>query len=288
MQYHEFQNGVKIPMVGLGTFPLRGEALSGTIKDAIDVGYESLDTATGYYNESEIGSLVKDGVIKTDKIFVTSKIHSSVLLGRKRYLHLDRKSIKRCYVDSCRKLNMQKLSAYLLHMPFDGCSKHYKDLMKLHDDGKVDVIGVSNFDIRELQELFNKCGRWPMINQTEISPYNNQKDLVAFCQDKGILVQAYSPFGRGNLVSELMNDQVLVSIANVHGKSVGQIVLRFIVQQGVAVVARSTNHERLQQNISVFDFELSEEEMTFIFSLNRNVVFGVNQINKYKKNQVSI
>ncbi len=215
-------------------------------------------------------------------------LHSSVLLGRKRYLHLDRKSVRRCYVESCHKLHIHKLSAYLLHMPFDGCSKHYKDLMKLYDDGKVGVIGVSNFDRRELQELYNKCGRWPMMNQTEISPYNNQKELVAFCQDKGILVQAYSPFGRGNLVKELINDQVLVSIANTHGKSVGQVVLRFIVQQGIAVVARSTNRERLQQNVSVFDFDLSEEEITLISSLNRNIVFGVNQINKYKKNQVSI
>lgn len=288
MQYHVFQNGVKIPMVGLGTFPLKGEMLSATVKDAIGLGYELLDTATGYNNELEIGALVEEGVIKTDKIFVTSKIHSSVLLGRKRYLHLDRKSVSRCYVESCRKLNVNMLSAYLLHMPFDGCSKHYKDLMKLYDDGKVGVIGVSNFDIRELQELHNKCGRWPMMNQTEISPYNNQRELIAFCQDKGVLVQAYSPFGRGNLVNEMMSDEVLVKIASAHGKSVGQIVLRFIVQQGVTVVARSTNHNRLQQNINVFDFELSEEEMFLISSLNRDVVFGVNQVNKYKKKDIMI
>lgn len=288
MQYHEFQNGVKIPMVGLGTYPLTGEVLITTIKDAVEIGYELFDTATAYNNESEIGKLVGDGVLNLDKVFVTSKIHNNILLGRKRYLHLDRKTVKRCYADSCRKLNMQKISAYLLHQPFNGCSKHYMDLMSLYDDGKVGVIGVSNFDIRELKELHNKCGQWPMMNQTEISPYNNQKDLISFCKDNGILVQAYSPFGRGNLVNELMNDITLVSIAEIHGKTVGQIVLRFIVQQGVAVVARSTNHDRLQQNNSIFDFELSEEEMAIISSLNRNVVFGVNQINKYKKNQISI
>lgn len=288
MLYHEFPNGVRIPMVGLGTFPLRGEILSATIKDAAGIGYELYDTATAYDNETEIGALVREGVLIPDKVFITSKVHNNILLGRKRFLHLNRKSIKRCYNDSCRKLNVQKLSAYLLHQPFDGCSKHYKALMKLYDDGKVNVIGVSNFDIRELKELYGKCGRWPMMNQTEISPYNTQTDLIRFCNDNGILVEAYSPFGRGKLVTELMNDKVLVSIAKAHGRTVGQVVLRFIVQQGVAVIARSTNYGRLRDNINIFDFDLTEDEMRSIHSLNRNSVFGVNQVNKYNKKQVKI
>ena len=288
MQYFEFNNNVKIPMVGLGTFPLRGDVLSATVKDAVDIGYELFDTATGYQNEQEIGALVRDGFLSPDKAFITSKVHSSILLGRKRYLYLNKKTIKKAYLDSCKKLHLQKIGAYLLHMPFDGCSKHYSDLMHLYDEGMVDVIGVSNFDIRELKELNKKCGRWPMMNQTEISPYNTQTELIQFCQDNGILVQAYSPFGRGNLVQEIMNEKTLLSIADVHGKTVGQIVLRFIVQQGVAVVARSTNYDRLKRNIDIFDFTLSNDEMQAIYSLNRNMVFGVNQINKYNKKEVII
>ena len=288
MQYYEFQNGTKIPMVGLGTYPLTGEALNTTIKDAVNIGYELLDTAASYNNELEIGQLIKNGVLDPKKLFITSKIHNNLLLGRRRYLHLDRKSVRSCYSDSCGKLNISKLSAYLIHQPFDGCSKHYKDLMKLYDDGNVGVIGVSNFDIRELKDLYGKCGRWPMMNQTEISPYNTQKDLIQFCRDNGILVQAYSPFGRGNLVNELLNDQLLLTIAETYKKTVGQIVLRFIVQQGVAVVARSTNHNRLKDNIDIFDFSLSEQEMESISKLNRDIVFGVNQINKYNKEMIKI
>jgi diketogulonate reductase-like aldo/keto reductase len=288
MQYFKFENGVKIPMVGLGTYPLKGDVLSATIKDAINLGYELFDTATGYYNEQEIGDLVKEGILLPDNVFITSKIHSSILIGRKRYLYLNRKSIKKAYLESCKRLHIQKLGAYLLHMPFDGCSKHYCDLMRLYDEGRVCVIGVSNFDIRELKELYKKCGRWPMMNQTEISPYNTQKELIKFCQDNGILVQAYSPFGRGNLVNELMNNKTLVTIAEAHGKSIGQIILRFITQQGVAVVARSTNHNRLKDNLNIFDFVLNEEEMLSIHTLNSNTVFGVNQINKYNKKEIAV
>ena len=288
MQYFEFENGIKIPMVGLGTYPLKGDVLSATIKDAVDCGYELFDTAVSYHNEQEIGLLIKEGVLVADRIFITSKVDVNYLKGRKRYLYLNGKSIKKSYQITCNNLNVQKIGAYLLHMPFDGCSKYYNDLIRLYDEGKVNVIGVSNFDIRELKELYKKCGHWPMMNQTEISPYNTQKELIQFCQDNGILVQAYSPFGRGNLVQEIMNEKILLSIADAHGKSVGQIVLRFIVQQGVAVVARSTNHNRLLENISLFDFELTSDEMLSIFSLNRNAVFGLNQINKYEKKQVKI
>ena len=288
MQYYEFANGVKIPMIGLGTFPLNGEMLSTTIKKAVDFGYELFDTATSYKNENVIGDLFNEGILKPDKAFITSKVHVDDLKGRKRYLYLNCKSVKRAYRESCKRINLQKIGAYLLHSPFDGCSKHYRNLMRLFDAGEVSVIGVSNFDIRELKELYKKCGRWPMVNQTEISPYNTQADLIHFCQDNGIFVQAYSPFGRGNLVQEIMNEKTLLSIADTHGKMVGQIVLRFIVQQGVGVVARSTNYDRLKSNIDIFDFLLSDEEMTTIASLNKNVVFGVNQVNKYNKKEIII
>lgn len=288
MRYHEFENGSKIPMMGLGTYPLKGDVLSTTVKNAVSFGYELFDTAVSYKNEQELGALVKDGVLDGGKVFITSKVDMDYLRGRKRYLYLNGKSVKKSYRISCDNLSMLKLGAYLLHMPFDGCSKHYKDLMRLYDEEKVHVIGVSNFDIRELKELYKKCGRWPMMNQTEISPYNTQKELIQFCYDNGILVQAYSPFGRGNLVQEILNDKTLLKIAKTHNRSVGQIVLRFIVQQGVAVVARSTNYERLKENVNVFDFELTSDEMSEISSLNRNIVFGLNQINKYNKKLVII
>lgn len=288
MQYYEFPNKIKMPLLGLGTYPLHGELLANTIKTAYSLGYELFDTAISYQNELEIGDLLAKEGIEADRLFVTSKVSRKVLCGQKRFLFLDRKTVKKAYGQSCKNLGLQKLGAYLIHYPFDDCSKHYCKLMELYDSGMVDVVGVSNFDIRELKELYTKCGRWPMMNQTEISPYNTQQDLIHFCKDNGILVQAYSPFGRGNLVHELMNDEVLVRIANDHQRTVGQVILRYIVQQDVSVVARSSNRERLRDNISIFDFELAENEMEAISKLNKNTVFGVNQINKYNKKAVRI
>lgn len=288
MVYYDFPNGVRIPMVGLGTYPLKGEILFSTIKNACDLGYELLDTAISYHNELEIGELLLKAGVNTDRLFLTSKVSKKVLCGQKRYLFLDRKTVKKAYIQSCKNLGLQKIGAYLIHYPFDDCSKHYRKLMDLYDSEMVNVIGVSNFDIRELKELYAKCGRWPMMNQTEMSPYNTQQDLIKFCEDNGILVQAYSPFGRGNLVHDLMNDEVLGRIANNHQRTVGQVILRYIVQQGVSVVARSSNRERLKENINIFDFDLTENEMAAISKLNRNTVFGVNQINKYNKKAVRI
>lgn len=288
MLYHEFPNEIKIPMVGLGTYPLHGDTLSYTLKNALESGYELFDTAISYQNETEIGEYFKRKGSNNDNLFFTSKVSKKVLRGQKRFLFLDRKSVKSVYKQSCENLGMNKLGAYLIHYPFDGCSKYYSKLMELFDLDMVHVIGVSNFDIRELKELYAKCGRWPMMNQTEISPYNTQQDLIAFCQDKGILVQAYSPFGRGYLVKELMADNVLVEIANNHKRTVGQVILRSIVQQGVAVVARSSNQNRIKDNINIFDFELTKEEMSSIAKMNRNAVFGKNQVGKYDKKPTKI
>ena len=143
-------------------------------------------------------------------------------------------------------------------------------------DGKIIVND-------ELKKLYASCGQYPMINQTEISPRNSFKDIIHFCQDNGIQVEAYSPFGRGNLVEELMNDKDLLEIGKNHNKTVGQVVLRWIVQQNIIVIPRSTNYDRLKQNLDIFDFELTNEEMNIIDNMNQNRVFGVNQINKYKR-----
>lgn len=288
MEYFEFSNGVKMPMVGLGTYPLLGEELANTIEIATNTGYELFDTAISYHNEKEIGALLRKRKESTEKIFITSKVSRVILTGSLNFLFLNRKTVSSAYKSSCDNLGMPKLGAYLLHYPFVGCSKHYQDLIKLFEEDKVNAIGVSNFNIEELKELYRKCGRWPMINQTEISPYNTQKELIDFCNDHGILVQAYSPFGRGNLVREIMHDNVLTRIAKNHDCMVGQIVLRFLVQQGVAVVSRSTNKERLKQNIDIFEIQLDKKEMSDIFSLNKNAVFGKNQINKNGKSKIKI
>lgn len=283
MEYVTLNNGVKMPMVGLGTFPLQGDLLKKSLSIAYKAGGRLIDTASGYHNENDIGDLIRESVLDRKDIFITSKVHSNILTGTRRRLYLNKKSLKRAYKNSCDRLNVNYVDLYLIHQPFKGCIKAYRKLMKLNEKGRVRAIGVSNFDIQELEILHDKLGVYPMVNQTEISPYNSQKELIAYCKLHNIQVEAYSPFGRGNLVNELMNNQLLVSIAKNHNKTVGQVVLRWIVQQGVVVIARSTNEERIRQNIDIFDFSLTDDEMGMVDSLNKNIVFGVNQIHKYDK-----
>lgn len=154
-------------------------------------------------------------------------------------------------------------------------------MIDLYENGKVKAIGVCNFDNDELKKLHNACGQYPMVNQTEISPVNSFKNIIHFCQDQEIQVEAYSPFGRGNIVQELMSNKMLQEIAHYHRKTVGQVVLRWIVQQGIVVIPRSTNEQRLNDNLNLFDFVLDDAEMEAIDSMNENRVYGVNQVNKY-------
>ncbi len=280
MEYYTFENGVKLPLIGMGTYPLTGDVLKMSMLSAYKIGYRLFDTATAYNNEADIGSIIKNSDFDVRTLFITSKVSKVVLGGRRRFFYLNKKSVNKAYHESCMRLGVDKVNAYLIHSPFEDCARHYESLMNLYDDGLVDVIGVSNFNIEELLQLKKKCGRFPMMNQTEISPYNNERDLIIFCQDHGIHVQAYSPFGRGLLVQELLNDKILIEIAERYNKSVAAIVLRFIVQQGCSTIPRSSNEDRLKENYNIFDISLSKEDMSSIFRLNKNIVFSSNQINK--------
>lgn len=282
MKYVTLRNGCKLPYVGMGTYPLRGEELISNIKMAIEAGYELFDTAGAYHNEKDLGDALNACSSDISKIVLTSKVNWLQLRGRKRYLYLNRETVRSAYRHSCKKLGVDKLDLFLLHQPFDGFCEAYKEMIRLYEEGRVKAIGVCNFDNDELKKLYDSCGQFPMVNQTEISPVNSFKDIIHFCQDNEIQVEAYSPFGRGNLVKELMTNPILIEIANNHSKAVGQVVLRWIVQQGIIVIPRSTNFERMKQNLDIFDFELEDNEMFLIDGMNQNRVFGINQINKYK------
>ena len=280
MEFVALRNGYKIPMVGFGTYPLKGEELKNTINTASNVGYTLFDSAFLYQNEQDIGDCVAKGVLKRENIVLTSKIQGIQYIGHRRYLYLDKISVAKAYRMACRKFQTDHLDIYLLHSPFKGYTKAYKELIQLYEKHKVNVIGVSNFDIQELEALYRECGEYPMINQIELHPYNTMKDIVAFCKERNIQVEAYSPFGRGNLVSDIMNNPRLKEIAAEHGKTVGQVVLRWIVQQGIVTIPRSTNPNRMRQNLDVFDFSLTEKEMLYVDSLNQNKGFGAHFQNK--------
>ena len=280
MEYVSLRNGVRLPMIGFGTFPLKGEELKATIHKAFNSGYSLFDSAFLYQNEQDIGDCIACGIIDREKVLLTSKMQGVQYTGHRKFLHLDGASVSKIYREACNKFHTDHLDIFLLHSPFNGCSKAYKELMQLYKESKVKVIGVSNFNEKEIDTLYSECGDYPLINQIELHPYNTMKGVVKYCKEHEIQVEAYSPFGRGNLVSVILNNPKLQEIASAHNKTVGQVVLRWIVQQGIITIPRSTNEERMKQNLDVFDFTLTEDEMKYVDSLNQNKGFGAHFQNK--------
>lgn len=280
MEYVTLRNGVRLPMIGFGTFPLKGEELKATIHKAFNSGYSLFDSAFLYQNEQDIGDCIACGIIDREKVVLTSKMQGVQYTGHRKYLHLDGASVSKIYRKACNRFYTDYLDIFLLHSPFNGCSKAYKELMQLYKESKVKVIGVSNFNEKEIDTLYSECGDYPLINQIELHPYNTMKGVVKYCTEHEIQVEAYSPFGRGNLVSVILNNPKLQEIASAHNKTVGQVVLRWIVQQGIITIPRSTNEERMKQNLDVFDFTLTEDEMKYVDSLNQNKGFGAHFQNK--------
>ena len=274
MEYVHLSNGVSIPQIGFGTYPLKGENLKSALSSAKNAGYVLFDTAYLYKNEKEIGEFLANSNVDRNSVFLTSKLQGIQYIGRKRFLYLDKVSVQKAYKHSCKRLHTDYLDLYMLHSPFTGYCQAYRELINLYEAGKVRAIGVSNFNVEELSGLRQNCGIFPLINQIEIHPFNSQKRIIEFCKENNIQVEAYSPFGRGEILNEIMNNGILKNIANVHNKTVGQVVLRWIVQQGVIAIPRSSNCERQKENLDVFDFELTTEEMSLIDSLNQDRGLG--------------
>lgn len=306
MEYINLSNGIKLPLVGFGTFPLKGNDLKNAIKEASVNGYGLVDTAVGYGNNDTIGDLVasSDSILKD--VLISTKIDAYSLrklalegplkrfAGRKELSFLIKgKHVKKAIQLSFEKLH--RIDIMLLHAPFRGCLKVWDSITELYcydhstyssleccDQlrGGVKAYGVSNFDIDELELLYKERGCYPMINQTEISPYNSQKRLIEYCKEHDIVVEAYSPFGRGKLTEEFMQHPVLLKISAKYNKTVGQIILRWLVQQKVVTIVRSTSPKHIKDNVNIFDFTLTESDMELIDSMNKNLVLGVNQIGK--------
>ena len=266
-------NGVKIPAVGLGTWPYLGDELMDVMEKAWDVGYRRFDTAWMYNNETVIGEFIKKKNIKRDEIFITSKLHINNLYLHRyhyRYPNIRVRSVKRAYKDSCRRLGVEVIDLFLLHWPFPGYLKMWEELTKLYLEGKVRAIGVSSFMPKHLEVLKEVSDVVPAVNQIEMHPYNSRNDVVEYCLNNGIIPEAYSPLGTGLRTQDLINNPVLSKIGSKNNVGVAQVILRWLYQQGVLSVPRTNKIEKLRQNISIFDFDLSPEDMNEINNLNKD------------------
>jgi len=256
-------NGVKMPWFGLGVFKVEeGPELVNAVKTAIKHGYRSIDTAAIYENEVGVGQGIREAIqeanISREDLFVTSKVWNS---------DLGYESTIAAYEASLNKLGLEYLDLYLIHWPVAGKYKEaWKALESLYKEGRVKAIGVSNFHIHHLEDLMEDAEIKPMVNQVEYHPRLTQKELQAFCRKHGIQLEAWSPLMQG----QLLDNEILKEIANKYNKSVAQVILRWDLQNGVVTIPKSTKEHRIIENASVFDFQLTEEDMERIDGLNQN------------------
>ncbi|WP_199425939.1 aldo/keto reductase [Thermaerobacillus caldiproteolyticus] len=256
-------NGVKMPWFGIGVFKVEdGPELVHAVKTAIKHGYRSVDTAAIYGNEAGVGQGIREGIkeagISREDLFVTSKVWNT---------DLGYESTIAAYETSLKKLGLEYLDLYLIHWPVEGKYKDaWRALETLYKEGRVRAIGVSNFQIHHLEDLMKDAEIKPMVNQVEYHPRLTQKELQAFCREHGIQLEAWSPLMQG----QLLDNEVLQEIANKYNKSVAQVILRWDLQNGVVTIPKTTKEHRIVENASVFDFELTEEDMKRIDGLNQN------------------
>ncbi|MEK4240178.1 aldo/keto reductase [Paenibacillus sp. FSL H7-0714] len=260
-------NGVNMPWLGLGVFQVEeGSELIQAVKSAIAHGYRSIDTAAIYQNETGVGQAIKEALqdnnLSREELFVTSKVWTA---------DMGYEETIAAYEASLAKLGLEYLDLYLIHWPVKGKYKEtWRALETLYKEGRVKAIGVSNFQIHHLEDVMKDAEIKPMVNQVELHPYLSQQALLSFCQEQGIQLEAWSPLMQG----QLLDQPVLKQIAAKYSKSVAQVIIRWDLQRGIITIPKSTKEHRIIENVDVFDFLLTEEDMNLINALNQDQRIG--------------
>jgi 2,5-diketo-D-gluconate reductase A len=255
------KHGARIPVTGIGTWPLRGAESAAQIRTAIEAGYRLVDTAENYRNEDGVGQGIKDSGIDRTALFVTTKFN-------RQWHSVD--GVRRAYAASLQRLGLDYLDLLLIHWPNPDQDRYVEAVQGLNallESGDLRAIGVSNFKPAHLQRVLDETGIVPDVNQIQLSPYSTRDDSRAFHQAHGIVTESWSPIGASS--DELRNDAAITEIAETHGKSATQVVLRWHVQLGLVAIPKSANPGRIAENIDIFDFELTAEEMARISALDR-------------------
>jgi len=253
-------NGVQMPMIGMGTFSINGLKLVLLVRKAVKMGYSSFDTASAYGNEKWLGRGIRFSGKSRAKLFITTKLSNR-----------DQRSgnIRTAFQNSLLRLGMKYLDLYLMHWPNpETYLTSWKQIETLYKERLIRAIGVCNFHISHLESLLEIADVVPAVNQIELHPLLSQTNLVKFCIKYGIKITAYSPLARMN--DKLINNEVLIDIAKKYKKTVPQIILRWDYQRQIISIPKSSNPVRLKQNISIFDFSLLEDEINLINKVNIN------------------
>ena len=258
----KLSSGYDMPIVGLGTYSLHGEKCVKAILSAIRLGYRKFDTASFYGNEEEVGQAIREaieeGLIKREDVFVATKLYPNEFADAE-------KNIANCL----RRLDIGYIDLMLLHHPGSHDVEAYKAMERYVKDGKIRSLGVSNYYIKEMSEFLPKVNIKPVLDQNEIHPYYQDKAVIEYLHANDIVVEAWYPLGGRGFNSELLKEPVIMDIARKHGKSLVQTILRWDLQNGVVVIPGSSNPDHQKENISIFDFELTPDDISRIDALER-------------------
>ena len=255
MQYATLNNGIKMPMAGIGTFLLSPDEAEASVLSALQCGYRLIDTANAYVNEKAVGRAMKKSGLKREEIFLETKLWPSF------YEQADavEKTLDR--------LDTGYIDLLLIHQPAGNYIAGYKQMEKAYKEGKVKAIGLSNFNQQQIQEILSMCEVKPTVLQTEVHPYSQEKDLKKFLAKEGIVIQAWYPLGHGD--KALIEEPLFTGLGRKYGKSSAQIILRWHIQDGNIVIPGSKNPAHIKDIFDLFDFALTEDEMAQIAAMDK-------------------
>ena len=261
MKHIVLNNGVEMPILGFGVFQVRDtEVCERSVYEAIQTGYRLIDTAASYLNEDAVGKAIKRSGVAREELFVTTKLWIQDA-GYER--------TKKAFEKSLHKLQLDTLDLYLIHQPFGDVYGSWRAMEELYREGRIRAIGVSNFQPDRIMDLIVHNEVVPAVNQIETHPFNQQIETQKFLQENNVQIESWGPFAEGK--NNIFQNELLLSIAGKYRKTVAQVILRWLTQRGVVVIPKSVRKERIEENFNIFDFELGNEDMDAIISLDMKV-----------------
>ena len=256
MEYATLNNGLKMPMAGIGTFLLSPDEAEASVLAALEDGYRLIDTANAYVNEKAVGRAMKKSGLKREEIFLETKLWPS--------FYEDDNAVDK----TLERLGTEYIDLLLIHQPAGNYVAGYRQMEKAYQEGKVKAIGLSNFNQGQIEEILGLCQVKPAVLQTEVHPYFQEQELKSFLSKEGMVIQAWYPLGHGD--KALLEEPLFTELAKKYGKTNAQIILRWHIQDGNIVIPGSKNPAHIQDNFDLFDFSLTEEEMAKIAALDKN------------------
>lgn len=257
MKTVKLNNGVEMPILGFGVYQVEPSETENVVFDAIQVGYRSIDTAAAYLNEEAVGKAIKRSGVAREELFITTKLWIQ---------DAGYENAKKAFEVSLKRLQLDYLDLYLIHQPYGDVYGSWRAIEELYKEGRIRAIGISNFQPDRVMDLIIHNEIVPAVNQIETHPFHQQIETQKFLKDNGVQIESWGPFAEGR--NNMFNNEILKSIGSKYGKSVAQVVLRWLIQRDVVVIPKSVRKERMAENFDVFNFELTTDDMDAIKTLD--------------------